>query len=365
MKCYNCNHEISAGAKFCAKCGSPVSVQLQNNNFQTNSARCPSCNASLFPNAVFCTKCGTPITQQKTTSSSKVPKKTGSWKKKLIALIVAAVLLGAFVFIFIYFDLFSLISPQNNQEEIQAKQEEDEEKETISVIDDYESEAAEPEIAEEPETNNNPASAETPLKDYENPEYMNGPKQLGRSERESILDFVAPVPDDSIVMPEDGSIPVQYFDPSIHEYELFIDDVTYTEAEMLCEEKGGHLATIVCKEELDLIQNLLRQSGYQYRQDPYHIWLGIYIDPDTETYTWCTGEGIGISNWKSGEPTQTVYEDGQREEYIEMSYDASIDQWVWSDVTEDMNQQSEGSIAYLCEWEIITDVNYYEDLKTR
>ncbi len=388
MKCTNCNAELIEGAKFCGKCGTPVPVA------EPEEMKCSKCGAKLVPNAKFCGKCGTPAGQgvvatpvtpakpkvatQPTAPATPVqpPVKTKKEKKGgnaglIVAIIIMCLLLVAVIGAGVY---FLVINPDamnswfGGNEEIETtiddedEEDEDKEDEDAEEVEEESDEADDEETEEVAEVENAEPEA---LKDYEKPEYMNGPTSLGRSDRVSVLDFVAPVPDDSIEQPADGSIPVQYFDPSIHEYDLFIEDVTFYEASQRCEEMGGHLATIVCKEELVMVQDLLKKSGYNQREVPYIIWLGAYIDQSTGMYAWCTDEGIGVSNWMPGEPTGTDPETGEKEEYIMMTYDAATDQWVWVDESYDIAAQYAGNIAYLCEWEVITDPNYYEDLKTR
>ena len=398
MKCTNCNAELIEGAKFCGKCGTPAPKP------EPEEVKCSKCGAKLVPNAKFCGKCGTPVSQAAATTPVapevaktkpaapkstqpvaspapvvatapvQAPMQNNDKKKKkngngglVAAIIIMCLLLIAVIGIGVYFIVINpdaLSSWFGNDDEIETMVDEDDEEEDVEEKDE-EAEAEEVEEADDEETEVEEEAEPEALKDYEKPEYMNGPTSLGRSDRVSVVDFVAPVPDDSIQQPADGSIPVQYFDPSIHEYDLFIEDVTFYEASQRCEEMDGHLATIVCKEELLLVQDLLKKSGYDQREVPYIIWLGAYIDQSTGMYAWCTDEGIGVSNWMPGEPTGTDPETGEKEEYIMMMYDVATDQWVWVDESYDISEQYAGNIAYLCEWEVITDPNYYEDLKTR
>jgi len=56
MNCMKCGHENDSNAKFCAKCGSALSL------------RCSKCNTPLKPGASFCTECGTPVSLQPSSS---------------------------------------------------------------------------------------------------------------------------------------------------------------------------------------------------------------------------------------------------------------------------------------------------------
>jgi len=51
-RCPSCGASLRPGARFCPGCGQPVSAA---------PARCPSCGASLRPGARFCPRCGQPV----------------------------------------------------------------------------------------------------------------------------------------------------------------------------------------------------------------------------------------------------------------------------------------------------------------
>ncbi|MBQ8189060.1 MAG: zinc-ribbon domain-containing protein [Lachnospiraceae bacterium] len=361
--CGKCNAVLVSRAKFCGKCGTPYGVIIG----ETPMVTAEEPVAEEIPVVPKTSVAEEAIEVTKSPAVEKTPvvvkeKKGNGNAGWIVAIVIISILLITVLGVGIYI-LF--IKPDKTdslvekEEMVQVMEEEPMVEEPV-----VEEPVVEEPVVEEPVVEE-PVVEEPVLKDYENPEYMNGPTSLGRSDRVSVLDFIAPIPDDSIEQPADGSIPVQYFDPSIHEYQLFIEDVTFYEASQRCEEMGGHLATIVCKEELVMVQDLLRKSGYHQREVPYIIWLGAYIDQSTGMYAWCTGEGIGVSNWKPGEPTSVDPDTGEKEEYIMMAYDVATDQWVWLDESYDITTQYSGNIAYLCEWEVITDPNYYEDLKTR
>ena len=360
MRCNNCNAELPEGAKFCGKCGTPVVEQEETVHIFPTSQTASNQVQEMLP----------PQPSQRNLSRKKKKGNQGL----IIAIVIMCILLVAIVGLGVYFfivnpDALDTLFSDNSfvKTEKELDEDDDKDKKDKKNKDDDETSDEDEEDAQldgEGIPKEEDAKQNT-VKDYENPDYMNGPKALGRSDRVSVLDFVAPVPDDSIEAPADGSIPVQYFDPSIHEYQLFVEDVTYYEASQKCEALGGHLATIVCKEEQDLIDSLLRQGGYNQSEEPYQIWLGAYVDQATGFTAWCTDEGIGVSNWKAGEPTFTDPDTGKKEEHIMIVYNPETDQWEWTDETYDVSDKYAGRIAYLCEWEVITDENYYEDLKTR
>ena len=61
--CTKCGAELKLGAKFCTKCGNPVSA-TPTASAAPKAAMCQQCGAPLKPGAKFCTKCGAPAAQQ-------------------------------------------------------------------------------------------------------------------------------------------------------------------------------------------------------------------------------------------------------------------------------------------------------------
>lgn len=143
---------------------------------------------------------------------------------------------------------------------------------------------------------------------------------------------------------ENGT-PLEYFNPAEHTYQLLYGDLTWSEASRACEKNdNGHLSCIICYEEIEIVETYLKELGIDQCDEPYVIWLGAY--KDNNGYNWVSGEGVGVSNWKAGEPTNGPYEN-----YIVMQYDPDSDSWKWMDVPGDITDEYAGHIAYLCEWE--------------
>ena len=63
MTCTKCGSELKPGAKFCTKCGTPVSAPMDQMKSVTPPMACPKCGKALKPGARFCTGCGTPVAQ--------------------------------------------------------------------------------------------------------------------------------------------------------------------------------------------------------------------------------------------------------------------------------------------------------------
>ncbi|KAH3690244.1 macrophage mannose receptor 1-like [Dreissena polymorpha] len=78
-------------------------------------------------------------------------------------------------------------------------------------------------------------------------------------------------------------------------YELLKSRATYPHAEQLCQEAGGHLASINNAEEQAYIQNFMMRHN-QTRP----VWIGLN-DHNTEgTFEWTNGEPLTYTNWLDG-----------------------------------------------------------------
>ena len=73
-QCTKCGNELKPGARFCTKCGTPVSAPVDQMKSASQSMTCTKCGSELKPGAKFCTKCGTPVSapvdQMKSSSQS-------------------------------------------------------------------------------------------------------------------------------------------------------------------------------------------------------------------------------------------------------------------------------------------------------
>ena len=73
-QCTKCGNELKPGARFCTKCGTPVSAPVDQMKSASQSMTCTKCGSELKPGARFCTKCGTPVSapveQMKSASQS-------------------------------------------------------------------------------------------------------------------------------------------------------------------------------------------------------------------------------------------------------------------------------------------------------
>ena len=128
-------------------------------------------------------------------------------------------------------------------------------------------------------------------------------------------------------------------------YELYIADLSWTDAQKKCEELGGHLVTISDADELKKVTDLADAYGVKL------IWIGLYREVTGEM-CWVTNEKIDYYIWDSGEPSKTD-RDGAAENYgLLWKLNGS---WIYNDSRNDPVSYYpagySGKIAYICEYD--------------
>lgn len=104
-----------------------------------------------------------------------------------------------------------------------------------------------------------------------------------------------------------------------HTYWFFQTLVTWYSAKELCENMGGHLATITDAKEQAFLCNLCKGDT--------NVWIGA-TDRETEgTWQWVTGESFSYAPWNTGEPSNTITADNDGEHYLQLRPNTS----VWND----------------------------------
>ncbi len=129
-------------------------------------------------------------------------------------------------------------------------------------------------------------------------------------------------PMNSIIL-ENSETPVRQEYIGSHEYLLFDDAMTWSEAKIKAEELGGNLVTITSQDEQSLIEEMM-QSG---QRDAYFI--GGTDEGHEGTFTWITGEVFGLAKWAGGEPNNAA----GSENYLEV-YRSGF----WNDIPGNINR---------------------------
>lgn len=111
-----------------------------------------------------------------------------------------------------------------------------------------------------------------------------------------------------------------------HYYQVVTTSTNYGAAEIQCELKGAHLATITSQEEQDFIYSLTGTDD---------VWLG--AEYKNGAWTWVTGEPFTYTNWKQNQPSNPA-----KENYLHF--------WDGKGEWDDVSDKAQG---YVMEWDSI------------
>ena len=144
--------------------------------------------------------------------------------------------------------------------------------------------------------------------------------------------------------PVESEAPAEPEQPKESTYQLFIEDVSWTEARDRCVEKGGHLVVISDDEELQKVIDLAKSYGVNM------LWVGCHrVDG---TLVWETDDQVSVYPWGTGEPSYMDSYDGVYEDYVMLWNNNG---WVYNDSRNDPVADYPGAysgkIAYVCEFE--------------
>lgn len=156
-------------------------------------------------------------------------------------------------------------------------------------------------------------------------------------------------------------------DEKTHRYELIVEDITWTEAEQSCKEKGGYLATITSKEEFELLTKQIvdenktkisffigatRDENYVKHESGAIAYHWVHDGSDIDLYDEETKEF-----WLADEPSFYGRKaDGTKldEQYVDMIYREADKRCYFNDVADDILAQVpsfSGSVGYICEYD--------------
>lgn len=117
--------------------------------------------------------------------------------------------------------------------------------------------------------------------------------------------------------------------------------MTWDEARVYCESRGGHLATITSQQQMDTITALLEENNLKT------VWLGANNYTSSGGYQWVSGEPFEFAPWGVGEPNN---QNGQ-EHYLMMYYQEDQG-WIWNDsVSNGAAVFDAQHCGFVCQWE--------------
>ena len=132
------------------------------------------------------------------------------------------------------------------------------------------------------------------------------------------------------VEPEDG-----------RRYAVVKGNMNWEEAQVYCQARGGHLATITSQQQMDTITALLEENQIGT------VWLGANNYSSSGGFRWVTGEPFEFAAWAVGEPNN----DGGDEHYL-MMYRVEEQGWVWNDSRIDgMSSFGKDDSGFVCQWD--------------
>lgn len=127
--------------------------------------------------------------------------------------------------------------------------------------------------------------------------------------------------------------------PHKSKYEVVAINMTWENAKVYCESRGGHLATITSRQEESTIIKLLNEKGMT------SAWIGANNRNVSRGFVWLTGERFSYAPWGLGEPNST----NGIEYYVMMQLRDG--QWIWNDSRDDgLNNFKFGTVGFVCEW---------------
>jgi hypothetical protein len=127
-------------------------------------------------------------------------------------------------------------------------------------------------------------------------------------------------------------IPEDSYEFNGNYYKIYIENLTWDDAKLYCEELGGHLATITTNKEQNFISSINPYS--------YNLWIGAFRD-EAFNWQWVTGEEWNYNNWGEDEPNNSS-------SVIANENCVAI----WPDNWNDLNSLNTfEQSGFICEWE--------------
>ncbi len=123
-------------------------------------------------------------------------------------------------------------------------------------------------------------------------------------------------------------------------YEVIKASMTWEDARIYCESRGGCLASISNRAEMDEVTALLESAGIRT------AWLGADNRNSSGGFQWLDGKPFEFAVWAVGEPNNY----GGNEHFL-MLYQKAGQGWVWNDSSEKgLVSFDQDSCGFVCEW---------------
>ena len=126
-----------------------------------------------------------------------------------------------------------------------------------------------------------------------------------------------------------------------HRYEVIRQPLTWEDARIWCEARGGHLATVTSADEAKSLQRLVDQAGLEA------AWLGANNRNASVGFQWLTDEEFAYAEWGVNEPNNS-----NGDEHYLMLQKRGDQGWVWNDSSMDgLSLFDTKAVGFVCEWE--------------
>ena len=123
-------------------------------------------------------------------------------------------------------------------------------------------------------------------------------------------------------------------------FEVFPLAMTWENAKVYCEERGGHLATITSRQEETRVLDLLDEQGMKA------AWIGANNRNSSRGFSWITGERFAYAAWAPNEPNNA----GGNEYYLMLQKRGDV--WTWNDSRDDgLTVVGGDAVGFVCEWD--------------
>jgi hypothetical protein len=114
-------------------------------------------------------------------------------------------------------------------------------------------------------------------------------------------------------------------------YELIDESMTWENAKLEAERRGGHLAIITCAEQQKTIEDMVSKGERKA------YWIGAYRNTDNK-FVWLTGKTMDYTNWAPGQPDNS----GGKVSMVRVPFGFNVRLGHWDDEANDLRGSMSG-----------------------